>query len=56
MEIIIKLKNQRLFMISLETDVSKEKSTVCIVKPFGEIIIKPFEVAHTKNDLNSLLN
>ncbi|WP_275298500.1 hypothetical protein [Clostridium sp. YIM B02555] len=31
-------------MISVGIDVSKEKSTVCIVKPCSEILIKPFKV------------
>ena len=31
-------------MISVGIDVSKGKSTVCLLKPYGEIICKPFEV------------
>jgi hypothetical protein len=38
-------------MISVGIDVSKEKSTVCILKPYGEIVAKPFEVRHTDHDL-----
>ena len=30
-------------MISVGIDVSKEKSTVCILKPSGEIVRKPFQ-------------
>ncbi|PWL51469.1 MAG: IS110 family transposase [Clostridium cadaveris] len=41
-------------MISVGIDVSKEKSTVCVVKPCGEIIIKPFEVNHTEDELCKL--
>ncbi|SMC79576.1 hypothetical protein SAMN06296952_2786, partial [Oscillospiraceae bacterium] len=31
-------------MISVGIDVSKEKSTVCILKPYGEVVCKPFEL------------
>ncbi|MEI3542233.1 MAG: transposase [Acutalibacteraceae bacterium] len=41
-------------MISVWVDVSKEKSTVCIMNPYGEIISKPFEVTHTEKDLSEL--
>lgn len=41
-------------MISVGIDVSKGKSTVCILKPYGECLFKPFEVLHTKTDLESL--
>lgn len=41
-------------MISVGIDVSKEKSTVCILKPYGEIVSKPFEIAHIEKDLSEL--
>ena len=41
-------------MISVGIDVSKGKSTVCILKPYGECLFRPFEVLHTKTDLESL--
>lgn len=41
-------------MISVGIDVSKGKSTVCILKPYGECLFKPFEVLHTKTELESL--
>ena len=41
-------------MISVGIDISKGKSTVCILKPYGEIVCSPFEVQHTDNELNSL--
>ena len=41
-------------MISVGIDVAKGKSTVCILKPYGEIISKPFDIAHTEKDLNEL--
>ncbi|WP_234407919.1 IS110 family RNA-guided transposase [Anaerosinus massiliensis] len=36
-------------------DVSKGKSTVCILKPYGEIIQRPFEIMHTVEELTSLV-
>ena len=41
-------------MISVGIDVSKEKSTVCILKPYGEVVCKPFELQHSKKSLESL--
>ena len=41
-------------MISVGIDVSKGKSTVCILKPYGEIICSPFEVQHLEKDLAAL--
>ena len=33
-------------MISVGIDVSKGKSTVCILKPGGEVVKPPFEIEH----------
>ena len=41
-------------MISVGIDVSKDKSTVCICKPYGEILSSPFEVKHTEKGLSEL--
>jgi len=41
-------------MISVGIDVSKGKSTVCIIKPYGEIVASPFEVKHTESELKGL--
>ena len=54
METIINSLNKEVTMISVGIDVSKEKSTVCIVKPCSEILIKPFEVNHTEDELCKL--
>lgn len=35
-------------------DVSKGKSTIAVMRPFGEIVIPPFEVTHTSSDLKVL--
>lgn len=43
-------------MASIEVDVSKEKSIVCIMKPYWEIISKPSELSHTEKDLSELAN
>ena len=41
-------------MLSVGIDVSKEKSTVCAMKPLGEIVAGPFEILHTETDLAEL--
>ena len=41
-------------MISVGIDVSKGKSTICILKPYGEIVCSPFEVQHVEAELASL--
>lgn len=43
-------------MISVSIDVSKGKSTVCIMKPCGEILKPTFEINHTANELDSLVS
>ena len=42
-------------MISVGIDISKEKSMVCILKPYGEIIAEPYEIKHTDSDLKLLV-
>lgn len=42
-------------MISVGIDVSKGKSTVCIMKPGGEVLSAPFDVLHTKSELLKLV-
>ena len=41
-------------MNAIGIDVSKGKSTVAVIRPFGEIVKKPFDVMHTSKDLNDL--
>jgi len=36
--------------------VSKGKSMVAILRPFGEIVYSPFEIKHTSHDINSLVD
>lgn len=42
-------------MISVGIDVSKEKSTVCILKPYGEVIASPYDIAHTETAVEGLI-
>ena len=41
-------------MNAVGIDVSKEKSMVAIMRPFGEVAVSPFEVKHTASDLSKL--
>lgn len=41
-------------MISVGIDVAKGKSTVCMLKPYGEIVCKPFDIEHQNKDLSEL--
>lgn len=41
-------------MISVGIDVSKEKSTVCFLRPYGEIVASPHEIEHTESALKAL--
>ena len=41
-------------MNTVGIDVSKGKSMVAIMCPFGEIVVKPFEVHHTASELKEL--
>ena len=41
-------------MISVGIDVSKGKSTVCVLKPYGEIVCRPFEMQHVEKGFGSL--
>lgn len=42
-------------MISVGIDVSKGKSTVCIMKPCGEVLKPPFEMLHSMDDMMHLV-
>jgi transposase len=43
-------------MNAVGIDVSKGKSTVAVIRPFGEIVRKPFDVIHTPKELAELAN
>lgn len=42
-------------MNAVGIDVSKGKSMVAILRPYGEIVSTPFEIRHTSSDINSLV-
>ena len=42
-------------MNAVGIDVSKGKSVVAILRPFGEVMYSPFEVRHTYSDIHSLI-
>ena len=42
-------------MNAVGIDVSKGKSTVAILRAFGEVVSSPFEIKHTTSDINSLV-
>ena len=42
-------------MNAVGIDVSKSKSVVAIMRPFGEIVSTPFEIKHTASDIHSLI-
>ena len=41
-------------MISVGVDVSKGKSTICALKPYGEVLLKPKDYSHNLVDMDSL--
>jgi hypothetical protein len=43
-------------MISIGIDISKGKSTICILKPYGEIVSMPYELCHPETELSNLVN
>jgi transposase len=42
-------------MISIGIDAAKGKSTICIMKSYGEVLVPPRDVAHTATELQSLI-
>jgi len=42
-------------MNAVGIDVSKGKSTVAIMRPFGEVVASPFEVIHTDSEFHNLI-
>lgn len=41
-------------MNSVGIDVSKGKSMIAVMRPFGEVVVSPYEVQHTSSELNEL--
>lgn len=42
-------------MISVGIDISKGKSMIAIMRPFGEVVAPPFEIHHTESELCNLV-
>ena len=42
-------------MISVGIDVSKDKSTICMLRPYGEVVEAPYNIDHTEESLNTLI-
>ena len=42
-------------MNAVGIDVSKGKSMVAVMRPFGEVVFSPFEMSHTDKDLTELV-
>ena len=43
-------------MVSVGIDVSKDKSTVCILKPYGEVVLSPYEMNHVETEIADLIS
>lgn len=41
-------------MSAVGIDISKGKSILAVVRPFGEVVVKPYEVRHTASELREL--
>ena len=43
-------------MVSIGIDVSKGKSMVCMLRPYGEVVASPYEVLHTEQSIRELVD
>lgn len=43
-------------MTSVGVDVSKGKSTICILRPYGEVVVSPHEILHTEPEIGALVS
>ena len=50
------IRKEGLPMLSIGIDVSKGKSTVCGMKPGGEVLYTPFEIQHTREGMLELVS
>ena len=41
-------------MNAVGIDVSKGKSTIAVMRPFGEVVASPYDVGHTESELKEL--
>lgn len=44
------------FLNAVGIDVSKGKSIISVLRPFGEVVLSPFEVRHTSSEINGLIS
>lgn len=42
-------------MISIGMDISKGKSMVCMLRPYGEIVRSPYEIAHSEKSMDAFI-
>ena len=42
-------------MVSVGIDIAMDKSTVCILRPYGEILKSPFDIPHDGAAVNTLI-
>ena len=47
-------KQEILKMNAVGIDVSKGKSTIAVMRPFGEVVASPYDVGHTESELKEL--
>jgi len=50
-----KNNSRRVIVVSVGIDVSKGKSMVCIMKPYGEVVAGPMEISHLDTELKMLV-
>lgn len=56
MEQLQKIKAWRFKMVSVGIDISKDKSTVRILKPYGEVVISPHEINRIEAEMADLIS
>ena len=50
-----KSNSRRVIVVSVGIDVSKGKSMVCLMKPYGEVVAGPMEISHLDTELKMLV-
>ena len=48
-------KKERIYMICVGIDIAKGKSTVCFLKPGGEVLRTPYDILHTAEEITKLI-
>ena len=43
-------------MVSVGIDVSKDKSVACILRPYGEVVVSPYEFKHVETEMADLIS